>query len=380
MANKKIMRNISAVLSVFAIILIGCSESAEEPSAGTITVTFNPAGGTVNPTSVQVNSGETVGTLPAAERSGYTFGGWYTEQNGGGTQFTATTPVTANITVYAKWTALPSSSGENALGGKTYFDLNTKIEFSATASGAVTGTFTKYEQNDGGDSYVEIATGSYAWNGTAKTVTLALEKVATRSEGEYGPLQTKNDYSALMQEMVDQVIAEQGAEAVNQMLATIGFSSVTEYIDYAVDDAFKNVIYNYAFSADNKALFLDEQLPANNVGTNELTGETYYGVNWVSHNPEKDLNQTYVFTADSCTYTNSGSPAETYRYAYNSKIKQVILKKPTNDRDAAYTAVASNTTDSGGFSNPDEYIAAQVNDRYGLLSRSYDTAEKTISH
>lgn len=50
-------------------------------------------------------TGDTVDALPSQpERQGYIFGGWWTAANGGGTQFTATTPVTANITVYAKWT------------------------------------------------------------------------------------------------------------------------------------------------------------------------------------------------------------------------------------------------------------------------------------
>ncbi|MCX7023244.1 MAG: hypothetical protein NT080_01320 [Spirochaetes bacterium] len=47
----------------------------------------------------------TVGTLPAAPaRIGYAFGGCCMMVNGGGTAFTATTPWTANVTVYAKWT------------------------------------------------------------------------------------------------------------------------------------------------------------------------------------------------------------------------------------------------------------------------------------
>jgi uncharacterized repeat protein (TIGR02543 family) len=40
-------------------------------------------------------------------RSGLAFGGWYTERNGGGTQFTATTTVTGNITLYAAWIDIP---------------------------------------------------------------------------------------------------------------------------------------------------------------------------------------------------------------------------------------------------------------------------------
>jgi uncharacterized repeat protein (TIGR02543 family) len=51
-----------------------------------------------------------VGTLPTPARTGFTFGGWYTAQNGGGSQFTASTPVTATITVYAKWTTDPAPS------------------------------------------------------------------------------------------------------------------------------------------------------------------------------------------------------------------------------------------------------------------------------
>jgi uncharacterized repeat protein (TIGR02543 family) len=47
-------------------------------------------------------------------RTNYTFGGWYTQQNGGGTGFTASTTVTGNMTVYAKWN-LDSRNGTIAL-------------------------------------------------------------------------------------------------------------------------------------------------------------------------------------------------------------------------------------------------------------------------
>jgi uncharacterized repeat protein (TIGR02543 family) len=40
-------------------------------------------------------------------RTSYDFFGWYTEQNGGGTEFTASTLVNADMTVYAKWTPWP---------------------------------------------------------------------------------------------------------------------------------------------------------------------------------------------------------------------------------------------------------------------------------
>jgi uncharacterized repeat protein (TIGR02543 family) len=44
-----------------------------------------------------------VGTLPAVTRSGYTFDGWNTVQDGSGSAFTGSTTVTGDITVYAQW-------------------------------------------------------------------------------------------------------------------------------------------------------------------------------------------------------------------------------------------------------------------------------------
>jgi uncharacterized repeat protein (TIGR02543 family) len=57
-----------------------------------------------------VEEGKTTGILPTPTKAGNTFGGWYTAANGGGTVFTATTTVTADITVYAKWTVTSGDS------------------------------------------------------------------------------------------------------------------------------------------------------------------------------------------------------------------------------------------------------------------------------
>jgi uncharacterized repeat protein (TIGR02543 family) len=65
-------------------------------------VTYNNEGATSTATVTPPAS--TVVNLPAAPtRSGYDFGGWFTSTGGLGTAFNATTTVTTNITVYAKW-------------------------------------------------------------------------------------------------------------------------------------------------------------------------------------------------------------------------------------------------------------------------------------
>jgi uncharacterized protein (TIGR02145 family)/uncharacterized repeat protein (TIGR02543 family) len=72
-------------------------------------ITFNGQSATVppNPASKEVVSpATTVGTLPTPPtKTGSCFDGWYTDINGGGTEFLPYTVVTASITVYAKWAA-----------------------------------------------------------------------------------------------------------------------------------------------------------------------------------------------------------------------------------------------------------------------------------
>ena len=75
-------------------------------TAKTCTVTFDVNGGTVTPAEQTVTYGSTYGELPTPTREGYTFAGWFTEQNGG-TQVTKETVVktVADHTLYAHWTA-----------------------------------------------------------------------------------------------------------------------------------------------------------------------------------------------------------------------------------------------------------------------------------
>lgn len=74
-------------------------------TANTYTVTFNPNGGIVSPTSKTVTFGSTYGTLATTSRTGYIFNGWFTASSGG-TQVTSGTTVNTanNHTLYAQWT------------------------------------------------------------------------------------------------------------------------------------------------------------------------------------------------------------------------------------------------------------------------------------
>jgi uncharacterized repeat protein (TIGR02543 family) len=85
------------------------------------TVTYDSQGANVpaNPAShVVTNPATTVGALPSAPaKNGYTFGGWYTAASGAGTEFTGSSAVVADLTVYAAWTAVSYSIGYALNGG-----------------------------------------------------------------------------------------------------------------------------------------------------------------------------------------------------------------------------------------------------------------------
>ena len=69
----------------------------------------------------QVNSGATVAKPADPVKDGYTFEGWYAEVNGE-EQFDFDTPITGDITLYARWKAVPVAKAEgcgSSLGGNT---------------------------------------------------------------------------------------------------------------------------------------------------------------------------------------------------------------------------------------------------------------------
>lgn len=77
----------------------------------TLTLNLGYAGSTPIVTEMDKNA---TPHLDAPNRQGYTFGGWFTEANGNGIQWNDSKPVSADLTLYAKWI---STGGGNQGGG-----------------------------------------------------------------------------------------------------------------------------------------------------------------------------------------------------------------------------------------------------------------------
>ncbi|NPV02572.1 MAG: hypothetical protein HPY53_14450, partial [Brevinematales bacterium] len=112
------------------------------------TVTYNSDGGNIVTPQTVTSPATTVGVLPTVPtKTGYSFGGWYTALNGGGTEFTAATTVETNITVYAKWNFIYfvfyDSDGGSAVSPQT-------VTFPATTVGTLPAAPTNTGYNFGG--------------------------------------------------------------------------------------------------------------------------------------------------------------------------------------------------------------------------------------
>ncbi|WP_193726518.1 InlB B-repeat-containing protein [Paenibacillus guangzhouensis] len=78
-----------------------------EAPAVQYSVTFDSQGGSLV-SGVTVDSGTTVSEPTAPTKAGYTFAGWYKDAAGAEAWNFATDSVTSNVTLYAKWTAIPA--------------------------------------------------------------------------------------------------------------------------------------------------------------------------------------------------------------------------------------------------------------------------------
>ena len=92
-------------------------EEITAPPAQKFTITFDPTGGTLTGgTTAETGEDGRLSALPTPTRSGYTFGGWFTEAEGG-EQVSVSRTYTENTTLYAHWTKNTTPSGGGSGGG-----------------------------------------------------------------------------------------------------------------------------------------------------------------------------------------------------------------------------------------------------------------------
>jgi uncharacterized repeat protein (TIGR02543 family) len=109
MKNKRVFSGVLLAVTgaLFMLSIVGCDNATTTTTQ--YTVTFDANGGQVSPSAGMVEEGKTLSSLPTpTKESGEDtfFQGWYTKNGTNddwGTPFTVLTPITTDITVYAKW-------------------------------------------------------------------------------------------------------------------------------------------------------------------------------------------------------------------------------------------------------------------------------------
>ncbi len=135
---------------------------AQWTAVGSFTVTFDANGGSGS-MSNQTASSATNLTTNSFTRAGYTFSGWNTAAGGGGTAFAdgASYPFTANATLYAQWTLIPTISAGTltSFGSQCTGSSYGPNSFTITGSGLTTANVTVAALS--GFTYSTTAGGTY---------------------------------------------------------------------------------------------------------------------------------------------------------------------------------------------------------------------------
>ncbi len=156
-------------------------------TANKYTVTFDKQNGTGGSTSAAATFNSAMPAITVPIRTGYTFGGYYTAKNGGGTQYYTSSGssaknwnIAANTTLYAKWTAKTYTvtfDKQNGTGGSTSAAATFNSAMPAITVPIRTGyTFGGYytAKNGGGTQYYTSSGASARnWNITANTTLYA---------------------------------------------------------------------------------------------------------------------------------------------------------------------------------------------------------------
>lgn len=153
-------------------------------TANQYTITLDPQGGAGGDASKTATFGQATPTVNIPGRNGYSFGGYYTQKNGGGTQYlkpdannTATSvrnwDIASNTTLYAKWNARTYTVTFDQQGGNggtasatATFDANMPAATMPTRTGYTFQGY--YDATSGGTLYYNAdGTSARTWNKTA---------------------------------------------------------------------------------------------------------------------------------------------------------------------------------------------------------------------
>ena len=259
-------------------------------SAITSTVTLNKQNGTGGSDSVAATYDATMPTATAPTRGGYTFGGYYTETNGGGTQYydasmnsVTNWDRTENTTLYAKWTAINYTISYTLNNGMVTPENPTLYTIE-------TPTFTLNNPTKIGYNFT-------GWTGTGLATSTSSVTIANGSMGN-------RSYTA---NYIVDAITNPSFTVTNNSLNLAGPTTTTTTL------TFGGTAYSIAYSSNNTSVVTVSPSNASNLATNNQATITAVGpgtatitvtlTDYDGTETTRDINVTVTLWTENIGYT-----------------------------------------------------------------------------
>ncbi|MEZ7821021.1 MAG: InlB B-repeat-containing protein [Patescibacteria group bacterium] len=334
-------------------------------------VTFDSQSATTeaNPTTKTVTvPSTTVGSLPTAPtKTGYTFGGWWTETNGGGTEFIASTTVSGNITVHAKWIAKSSNADLHSLSltgatlnetfsaGTTSYTsniansvssitINATVEDTGKASLIGTGTVSP---SVGANTFNVVVT---AENGTTKTYTIVVTRAIAATSG--------NIYYTAGNNNIYKKPTSGGESYVTAVNVPVSISADASDNLYYIISGNDSKVYKIASGGGETQIALTNDPIAISV---DASGNIYY-ITSGSNNIYKKPTSGGEITATTVTINPLSISVDASGNIYYTAGNNNIYKKPTSGGESYVTAVNVPVSISVDTSDNLYYIISSIYD------------------
>lgn len=351
------------------------------------TVTFNENGGSTaaTPSTMSVESGKSLGTLPTAPtRSGYIFKGWNTKADGSGSAFTTATIITGDITVYAQWNKKPtggnSSHDDDSSGGGSSSGSNTPPAATGPAGTATTTPASNsnpavgatIDSNGRATADISESQVTSAMNQTTPGVELRIETPAGAKAVEANL--PKNAIDALagsnkssltisstiaaitFDEKALDTIAGEAAGAVRITSAIADTASLSEETRQIVGD---HPVYNFSVTSGDKTISqfggnVTVAVPYTPKAGEDLNAIVIYYIN-AEGKPEVVSNCVYDPVTGKISFTTNHFSI--YAVGYNKTIfTDVAVNAPYSSAVTFISARGITTGTGGGKFDPDEKL------------------------
>ncbi len=339
--------------------------------ANTYTVTFNANGGKCDTASKPVVYDSAYGELPQAERTGYSFGGWFTAAQGGSkTESTDIVKTASDHTLYAQWSANTYTVNFDANGGSCTTKSTDVLYDSAygtlpipTRTGyGFDGWFTSAQGGSAVDADTIMTTANehtlYAhWTAKAYTVTFDANggkcsdgSKSVTYDSAYGelPVPTKDCYN-----FEGWFTEKDGGTQVNAETTVLTDSNHTLYAHWALDE------HDYKMSYVVEPTCKDQGYT---VYVCSRCGDVYYG----DYTPaDENAHEWHIISSDETTHT--------YQCYVCSKTKTESHKKDMDGK-----CVCNDEFSDGSYTVDILFGGKTLCFKYMKLGRTFDSSSFAV--